>query len=209
MYSVPSAVMPQVDAVNDHMVAVLEQIETPLRRVWAMVSKDTFDVPPIRALVKTYLYQSKVSVDPFARNKRWATYTNDLNPEAAAEYHMESRAFLMMLIERGIKADLVLCDPPYSQAQVARTYESVGKEYQPFGVDNNAVLYREVRDLLDALLLPNGVALSFGWNSVGFGLERGYQIEEILLVCHGGAHNDTICVVERKLESTQTELFIT
>jgi hypothetical protein len=76
--------------------ATIEQVEytsiekaIPMRRVWAMPNASTFDIPPIRALVKKYLHQSKVSVDPFARNKRWATYTNDLNPETAAESHAE------------------------------------------------------------------------------------------------------------------------
>jgi len=41
--------------------------------------------------------------------------------------------------------------------------------------------------------------LSFGWNSVGMGITRGYEIVEILLVCHGGAHNDTICIAEKKI----------
>jgi hypothetical protein len=31
------------------------------------------------------------------------------------------------------------------------------------------------------------------------GKGRGYQMEELLLVAHGGAHNDTIVVVERKV----------
>ena len=30
------------------------------------------------------------------------------------------------------------------------------------------------------------------------GLNRGYKKVEIMLVAHGGWHNDTICVVERK-----------
>jgi hypothetical protein len=42
------------------------------------------------------------------------------------------------------------------------------------------------------------IALSFGWSSVGFGKNRGWRMIEILLVCHGGAHNDTICVAEVK-----------
>lgn len=37
--------------------------------------------------------------------------------------------------------------------------------------------------------------LSFGWNSAGMGLE-GFRRLEILLVAHGGAHNDTICVAD-------------
>jgi hypothetical protein len=34
------------------------------------------------------------------------------------------------------------------------------------------------------------------WEAVA----RGYTVEEVLLCAHGGAHNDTICVVERKRE---------
>ena len=47
--------------------------------------------------------------------------------------------------------------------------------------------------------LPNGIAMCFGWNSSGVGKKRGMQLIEVLLVAHGGSHNDTICTVERKL----------
>ncbi|GAH81276.1 unnamed protein product [marine sediment metagenome] len=43
-----------------------------------------------------------------------------------------------------------------------------------------------------------GIVISFGWNSGGFGKNREFEIKEILLVAHGGNHNDTICVVEVK-----------
>lgn len=45
---------------------------------------------------------------------------------------------------------------------------------------------------------PNGLAISCGWNSGGFGKMLGFEIVEILLVAHGGNHNDTIVTVERK-----------
>jgi hypothetical protein len=59
-------------------------------------------------------------------------------------------------------------------------------------------LYCAVKNGLDAILRPGGLAICFGWNSAGFGRKRGYLMEEILLVNHGGAHNDTIVTVERK-----------
>lgn len=145
-------------------------------------------------------------LNPFSRNKLWATYTNDLNPDTAAEYHCEAREFLRGLIVKGIKADLVILDPPYSQVQVSRSYDEVGREYRPFGDDNNTVLYKETKNLLTELLVPNGIALTFGWNSVGFGKGRGFELLEILLVCHGGAHNDTICLAERRITDTQLAL---
>jgi hypothetical protein len=51
---------------------------------------------------------------------------------------------------------------------------------------------------------PNGICISFGWSSNGIGLKRGFEIVEILLVAHGGNHNDTMCVVEQKTSATPT-----
>lgn len=41
--------------------------------------------------------------------------------------------------------------------------------------------------------------ISFGWNSNGIGGDE-FEKVRILLVAHGGVHNDTICTVERKTE---------
>jgi hypothetical protein len=193
------------------MSAALEQVEyvstqsaIPMRRVWAMPSANTFDIPPIRALVKSYLYGSKVSVDPFARNKRWATHTNDLNPDTAAEHHLPASDFLKMLFERGVRADFLLFDPPYSPGQAKEVYQSIGIEKLPVAIAQG---WTTERDLISKLLLPKGVAISFGWNSTGIGMNRGFRIEEIMLVAHGKDHNDTICTVERKVESAQQDMF--
>jgi hypothetical protein len=194
------------------MVAALEQVEyvntvgIPMRRVWAMPSKNTFDIPPIRALVRKYLYASTVSIDPFARNKRWATYTNDLNPDTAAEYHLEAGDFLVELKRLGIIADLFLFDPPYSPRQLKECYDGIGRKMQ-LEDGQTARIRSEWRDAAMPLLSNDAVVLSFGWNTVGFGLNLGFRLEEILIVCHGADHNDTICTVERKVESMQNNLF--
>ncbi len=51
------------------------------------------------------------------------------------------------------------------------------------------------------MIKVGGYAISFGWNSSGFGKKRGFEIIEILLVAHGGRHNDTIVTVERKVQN--------
>ena len=168
-----------------------------LSRQWAMPSADTFDVPPIGDFVKKYLRQSKVSIDPFARNKRWATYTNDLNPETAAEYHLDALEFLKMLKERGVVADLVIFDPPYSVSQVKQCYEGIGLSVTQRDV--SALFYSDARNAISEVVSVGGIVLSFGWSSVGLGATRNFKTEEIFLVCHGGAHNDTICMAERKM----------
>lgn len=50
--------------------------------------------------------------------------------------------------------------------------------------------------------LTGGKVISFGWNSCGIGKTRGFEIERILIVCHGGHHNDTICTVEKKVQGS-------
>jgi hypothetical protein len=165
--------------------------------MWDMPNCETFNVPCIAQFVKWYLSKSKVSIDPFSRNKRWATYTNDLDPNTAAESHLDAEEFLIGL--RGhVVADLVLLDPPYSPRQISECYKNIGKEVG-IADTQSSVLYSRVRSAIYPLICEGGVVLSFGWNSVGMG--KGWEIEQILMVCHGGAHNDTICIAERKLTS--------
>lgn len=169
-----------------------------MSRGWAMPSPNTFSIPPIAEFVARWKPVLCVSVDPFARDSRSATYTNDLNPSTSATWHMEAEDFCIEMNRIGVSADCVLFDPPYSPRQISEVYESIGRKATTADTQN-ARLYKSVRDGLDLILRPGGIALSFGWNSAGFGKSRGYEIEEILLVAHGGAHNDTICVAERKI----------
>ena len=169
-------------------------------RVWAMPSADTFTVRPMGGLVRRHL--RGVSIDPFARNNDWATHTNDINPATTAQSHRDARAFLGDLIQAGVSADVVIFDPPYSPRQITESYASFGKKAGQEDTQN-ARLYADCRSLIRQLCHPGSLVLSFGWNSVGMG--KGFDIEEVLLVCHGGAHNDTICMVERMLpEPTST-----
>lgn len=111
---------------------------------------------------------------------------------------MDARDFLKYLKEKGAQCDLMILDPPYSPRQISECYKEAGIKATQADTQNS-VLYKQVRDLADQLVAVGGVCLSFGWNSVGMGKGREYEIEEILMVCHGGAHNDTICIAERKV----------
>jgi len=172
-------------------------------RHWAMPNSDTFTVPIIGNFVQRYLQRSEVSVDPFARNKRWATHTNDLNPATQAEHHMDALDFLTMLAERGVTADLVIFDPPYSLRQMQECYEGIGRHISQ---RESQRFYGDMRDAIMRVLAPSAHVLSFGWNSIGMGKGRGFEIVEGMLVCHGRAHNDTICIAERRL-AKEADLF--
>lgn len=160
-----------------------------ITRTWAMPSPATFSIPPISELLDRWLGRCKVVIDPFAGDSLRGTIRNDLRDG------LEAVAFLDSL--NGTQADAVLFDPPYSPRQISEAYKSVGLDVGMKETQNGR-LYKSVKDRLDQLLRPEGVAICCGWNSAGFSKTRGYELREILLVAHGGAHNDTIVTVEVK-----------
>ncbi len=166
-------------------------------RTWTMPNHETFSIKPIAELLRQYAKETDIVTDPFARDSQVGTWTNDLNPNTKARYHLPAEDFCEMLVRNGVIADVVLFDPPYSARQVKECYEGIGLAVHQSDTQASR-MHRIVRDNLDKVLRAGGLTISFGWNSVGFGRVRGYSQEEILMVCHGGGQNDTIVVVEKK-----------
>ena len=169
-----------------------------------MPSAWTFTIKPIRELLSRYVPEGgKGWIDPFAGDNSPAEFTNDQHPERKARWHMDSEEFC-----NHITADLpsdvvpvlfngVLFDPPYSYRQVSEHYKEVGKKAR--SIDTSSNFYNRVMNAICDKIKPGGYAITFGWNSNGFGKNRGFEQVEILIVAHGGHHNDTLCTVERKV----------
>lgn len=151
-----------------------------------MPNKWTFQIPPIERFLKRWISSGDCVVDPFC-GKSKIGIRNDI-----ANGGLDAVDFLKDLETLCVIADVVVLDPPYSPRQMVESYRRTGRE-----ATQNARLRREAVLGLDKLLRPGGIALSFGWNSTGFG-DGSYTTEEILLVNHGAAHNDTICLAQRK-----------
>lgn len=162
-----------------------------------MPNKWTFQIPPIAELIARYVGDGKGWIDPFAGKTSPAEITNDLNPENKAQYHLDALDFLKQL--KG-QYKGILFDPPYSYEQMKECYAGVGIEKIPSRQCTN--FYGDLRDNIAPLIVPGGFAISCGWNSIGQGKTHGFEIIEILLVCHGRAHNDTIVTVERKVKTS-------
>lgn len=168
-----------------------------VNRIWAMANKWTFQIPPITELISRYVGDGKGWIDPFAGMTSPAEITNDLNPEAKAKYHLDAESFANKL--NGHRYNGVLFDPPYSMEQCKRSYESYGYKFT-YDASQQVVRWTRVKELIAPKIEQGGYAISFGWNSNGFGKCRGFECIEVLLVCHGGAKNDTIVTVERKIQ---------
>jgi hypothetical protein len=166
-----------------------------IKRVWAMPNKWTFQIAPIAELLARYVGDGKGWIDPFAGMNSPAEITNDLNPEMPTIYHLDALDFLKLLDGQ---YQGVLFDPPYTPRQVKESYNSVGRHMEQ---DDALLGYKrgQYKALITPLIKIDGISISCGWNSVGMGKKLGFTIIEILLVCHGSDHNDTICTVERKI----------
>lgn len=170
-----------------------------IARAWAMPNHNTFSIKPIRELIERHWTEGEW-IDPFARNSPFnerCVATNDLSPEADTTHQMESLDFLNLLYDDNRTVDGVLFDPPYSPRQISECYKSVGREVHM--KDTQSSFYGDRKKAVAKLVGQGGKVISFGWNSGGIGKTLGFEIVEILLVAHGGAHNDTICTVERKI----------
>jgi hypothetical protein len=134
-------------------------------------------------------------IDPFSRNTPFKNcITNDLDTNFESDYHLEALEFLG-LFETG-SVDGVLFDPPYSPRQISECYKNVGIAVHM--KDTQSSFYGDRKKEAVRVLKKGGIAISFGWNSGGMGKSLGMELTHILLVPHGGAHNDTICTIERK-----------
>ena len=165
-----------------------------VHRVCAAPNRATFTIRPIRELVIRYVGNGKGWVDPFAGFNSPAEFTNDLNPDCPVDCHFMADEYCKVL-DGQYKG--VLFDPPYSYRQIKECYGGFG--LKPTALDTSANFYNRVMNAICDKIKDSGYAISFGWNSNGFGKNRGFEIIETLLVAHGDHHNDTIVVVERKI----------
>jgi len=174
-----------------------------IQRAWAMPNSLTFSIKPIRELIESCLADCASVCDPFVRNSPFKSrcVSNDLDTGIEADFHMDALDFLKSRGEA--EFDAVLFDPPYSPRQVSECYKRMGLSVNM--ATTQASFWSNLKREVQRVVMPGGVVVMFGWNSGGIGQKYGFDIEQILLVAHGGWHNDTICTVERRRTSCAQE----
>lgn len=166
-----------------------------ITRIWAMPNKWTFTISPIANLLKEEV-NGGLWCDPFAGLNSPAQVTNDLRVDMPTTHHFDALEFLQK--QKTNTFDGVLFDPPYSITQAKQCYEGVGMEQ--LKVKPTSMKYwGDCKNEIARILKTGGKAICFGWTSMGIGINRGFKMNRILLVPHGGSKNDTIVTVEVKL----------
>ena len=169
-----------------------------INRIWQMPNSNTFSIKPIKELIEKYA-TGKI-VDPFANSNKLATVTNDLDTQYDTDYHVDALDFLKIFDDNSV--DTVLYDPPYSPRQVSECYKNLG---QTVNMQTTQASYQsKQKEQIGRIVKKDGIVITCSWNSGGIGKKYGFEIQEILLVPHGGWHNDTIVVVEKKIKQRIT-----
>ena len=163
-----------------------------------MPSSNTFSIKPINNLIQKYVLdkENQIIVDPFANTNNIANITNDIDISMPTLYHMDATEFLFMLPDN--YADIILYDPPYSPRQVAECYKKFSKTVNM--KTTQASYWSKQKEQIARIIKSNGIVITCAWNSGGIGKKYGFEIIEILLVAHGGWHNDTIITVEKMIK---------
>ena len=172
-----------------------------ISRIWSMPNGKTFKMKPIKEIICRHIKDNDIVLDPFANESSIKEHilsenyiSNDLDSKYDCDYSVEAKEFLKMFDDNSV--DVVLYDPPYSPRQVKEIYNNIDRVVTK--EDTQSSYWSGFKDEITRVLKVGGKVISFGWNSGGIGMSRGFDIDEILLVPHGGNHNDTICTVEIK-----------
>jgi hypothetical protein len=189
----------QLSMSNEKIKDKSEKAKIMINRVWAMPHKWTFTIKPIKHLLNYYVLRGDNWIDPFAGKYSPAEITNDLNPKNKATYNLHAEKFLQL--QKDNSRDGCLFDPPYSTRQIKEIYQSIGIE--KLSKNESQQCFNYLKPDIARIIKPGGVVICFGWNSSGMGKNLNFEVVEILLISHGGSHNDTIVTVERKLKPNE------
>ena len=107
----------------------------------------------------------------------------DIDEDAPADFHVDAYEFVKTYSDQLFRT--VILDPPYNVRKAREKYNGrhIGKLTQ-------------IKNCLNNIVTSDARVISLGYDSVGMSKHRGYKKTAICLVCHGGDHNDTICLVE-------------
>jgi len=113
----------------------------------------------------------------------------DLDIETEPDYCMDALEFVNKRHELVVGCfNTIILDPPYAYRKSMEKYK--GKVASPF---------KQLKDAIVDILCTNGIVITFGYHSNSMGKIRGFELEKVLLINHGGAQHDTIAIIERKV----------
>lgn len=118
----------------------------------------------------------------------------DVSQEFNPDIRMDAYEYVLLCRENTEIYDTIILDPPYNLRKSREKYN--GKYIGSF---------TKIKNELPEILSPGGLIITLGYDTVGMARCRGFEKIAICVICHNGDHNDTLCVVERKIRLTNND----
>ncbi len=151
--------------------------------------KYTFEQPKLKEWVEKWCKGKVLNLFAGKVKLKINEIRNDIDVNMPADYHLDALDFIKNWQKE--KFDTIVLDPPYN---LRKAREKYGNRY--------VGSFTKIREELLRILNKNGRVITLGYDSVGFGRKKGFKKIAICLICHGGDHNDTIVLVEEKIQET-------
>lgn len=154
--------------------------------------KWTFEQPKLKSWVESMcfgrvlnLFAGKVKLD-------CNEVRVDCSPEWEPDFTMDCREFVEMATQ-GL-FDTVILDPPYTWRKAKEKYagKMIGE-------------YPRLKNELLRIISAEARVISLGWDTVGMAHKRGFEKTAVCIVCHGGDHRDTLCLVESRVREVDID----
>jgi hypothetical protein len=183
-----------MDTVNDGKSSALSAPPFTFTYLQQPLNPYTFIAPKTRAWVEAQCAGKDV-LNLFAgptRLEGCREITNDLNLEFKTDFQMDALRCVRLFYEGHVDFDVILLDPPYSYRKSMELYQ---------GHKNSR--FKKLLDMVPFILRQNGKVITFGYHSIVMSKKRGFAIQEICLISHGGAQHDTIATVEQRINYSE------
>ena len=155
-----------------------------IERVWAMPKQDATRITAINQLLVQEMGDGDWLIDLFeAKSGRYAP--NRLITQLTTQYDLTHSMQPTL--------DGILFNPPITFAQAAKYHKAVGYHW-----DGRSSWWSGMKDKAANIIKAGGKAICISWDSTGLGASRGFELERLLIVNHGGHWHDTIITVEHK-----------
>lgn len=112
----------------------------------------------------------------------------DIDKNVLADYYMDAFQFIQFAKDKKMKFDTVILDPPYN---LRKSREKYGGRY--------IGSFTKIKNALLSILSEEAIIITLGYDTVGMSKKRGFRKVAICIICHSGDHNDTLCLVEKRI----------
>lgn len=110
---------------------------------------------------------------------------NDVDQTRKADYNLDALEFVTTWV--GDPFDTIILDPPYSYRKSMEMYN--GKKCSTFNA---------VKDNINRITQIGSKTITFGYISINMGETRGWVLDKLAVMSHGGAIHDTLISIERR-----------